>query len=191
MCYGSQWKYSQSKPLIPSQAGRIQPVVSETFLVGYKKCSAGAEGKPGHKWDGAAREISFPHKIISHKLYQLSLVKQILKKINIPYLQCEAVPVTCGFAALGDSNHQPEETDWDFSWCSQKNKKKKKNLHRKQTPTACLSHVPSFIMLGSGSALFPPNHCCAELQGHEHSAFFVLLRSTQRVSARQAEVKLG
>lgn len=57
----------------------------------------GAGGKGNRVW-----EVSFPSRIISHKLCQLSTVKQILEvSINISLLEGEAAPITFGFVVLG------------------------------------------------------------------------------------------
>lgn len=51
---------------------------------------------------GGVWEVSFPPRIISHKLCQLSTVKQIVEiSINISHLEGEAAPITFGFVVLG------------------------------------------------------------------------------------------
>lgn len=56
----------------------------------------------GDKGSGRVWEVSFPPRIISHKLCQLSTVKQILEiSINISHLEGEAAPITFGFVVLG------------------------------------------------------------------------------------------
>lgn len=56
----------------------------------------------GDKGSGKIWEFSFPPRLISHKLCQLSTVKQILEiSINISHLEGEAAPITFGFVVLG------------------------------------------------------------------------------------------
>lgn len=60
---------------------------------------AGAGGKGS---GGVFGDVSFPPRIISRKLCQLSTVKQILEvSINISRLEGEAAPITFGFGVLG------------------------------------------------------------------------------------------